>query len=139
MAIDPPFDPACGNHWLMMASPQATTELRNDHFNAMLCPQGLEVPPVEMLRGWLAAADAWGRCTGGAIGSVSEPMYREWKRAGESLRRMLDAYGEMVSEAEIRGHAPCRLNFATLDRMIVAAMEWQDLETERDLDRTPLT
>lgn len=129
MTCDPPFNPVSGNHWLMLASPQATTELRNDHFNAMLCPQGLEVPVVEMIRGWLASADAWGRCTGHAIGGVPEGMLREWKRAGESVRRLLDHYGELVADMEAEGLQPCRLNFATLDRMIVAAMEWQDLES----------
>jgi len=129
MASDPPFDTVGGNHWLMMASPQATTELRNDHFNAMLCPQGLEVPVVEMVRGWLASADAWGRCTGGAVGAVPEGMFREWKRAGEALRRLIDRYADLAAEAEAEAGIRCRVNFATLDRMIVAAMEWQDLES----------
>mgnify|MGYP001549235610 CR=1 FL=1 len=137
MACDPPFDTVGGNHWLMMASPQATTELRNDHFNAMLCPQGLEVPVVEMVRGWLAAADTWGRATGGAIGSVPDGMFREWKRTGEAIRRLIDRYADLAAEAEAEAGIGCRVNFATLDRMIVAAIEWQDLEM--GLGSQPLT
>ena len=130
MAEVPPHDPVAGNHWLMLAEPQATAELRHDHFNAMLCPVGLEVAVVEMVRGWLAAADNWGHFTSMSIGSAvgENGMLQEWKRAGEAMRSLLLRYQDLALLAEELGQPPCRLNFATLDRMIVSAMEWQDLE-----------
>lgn len=129
MAETPPHDPVAGNHWLLLAEPQATADLRHDHFNAMLCPRGIEVCVVEMIRGWLAAADNWGVLTSTSIGSEPESgMLRAWTELGESIRRMLRRYQEVVELAEASGHPPCRLNFATLDRMVVSAMEWQELE-----------
>ncbi len=127
MADVPPHDPVAGNHWLLLAEPQAGADLRHDHFNAMLCPTGYEVAVVDMVRGWLAAADNWGHATGLSIGSTVG-MMREWRRMGDSLRTMLLKYQDLAILGEELGQPPCRLNFATLDRMIVSAMEWQELE-----------
>jgi len=131
MAVDPPHDPVTGNHWLLLASPQAGSDLRNEHLNAMLCPQGLETGLVEMIRGWLAAADNWGRFTNLAIGSEpgDDGMFEEWKAMGESIRALLRKYGELAELAEVMGEPRFRLNLPTLDRMVVAAMEWQELES----------
>lgn len=129
MAETPPHDPVVGNHWLLLAEPQATPELKNDHFTAMLCPQGIEVAAVEMVRGWLSVADNWGHYTSLSIGAAPRnALYGEWRAAGHAIRSMLARYHELAELAEELGHPPCRINFATLDRMMVSAMEWQGLE-----------
>ena len=86
---------------------------------------------VEMVRGWLAAADNWGRFTNLAIGSEpgEDGMFEEWKAMGESIRALLRKYGELAELAEVMGEPRFRLNLPTLDRMVVAAMEWQELES----------
>ena len=47
------------------------------------------------------------------------------------------SYQDLALLAEELGQPPCRLNFATLDRMIVSAMEWQDLEPPRVMRHVP--
>ena len=135
MAEVPPHDPVAGNHWLLLAEPQATADLRHDHFNAMLAPRGVEVAVVEMVRGWLSAADNWGSLTSLSIGASRSTcsLLEEWKAMGRALRKMLLKYQDLTLLAEELGQAPCRLNFATLDRMIVSAMEWQELESGEEL------
>jgi len=134
MSQSPPHDLIAGNHWLLTAPPQAGPDLRHDHFSAMICPRGIEIPVVEMIRGWLASADLWGRYTGVSIGSepADEGMYQEWRKMGYALRDLLARCRDLAELATTMGDHPCRLNFATLDRMIVAAIEWQDLEAEAE-------
>ncbi len=61
-----------------------------------------------------------------------ESLLDEWRLVGDSIRALLLKYQELALLAEELGQPPCRLNFATLDRMIVSAIEWQDLETHAD-------
>ena len=132
MSVDPPHDKVSGNHSLMGARPQAGADLQNQHLNAMLCPTGLETCVVEMVRGWLQCADMWGHVTSMTIGSEPGPegLHREWREAGRALRALIARYQQIVDVGEELGQPPCRLNFATIDRLLVAAMEWQAIDAE---------
>jgi hypothetical protein len=130
MPAEPPFDTVAGNQALLGARPQAGADLQNEHLNGMLCPNGLETPAVDLVRGWLNAADLWGHFTQVAVGADESVhgMMHEWRAAGEAIRALLGRYRDLAEVAEEHGQPRCRLNFATLDRLMVAAMEWQELE-----------
>jgi hypothetical protein len=82
-----------------------------------------------MIRGWLSFADTWGDATARCIGEDRslEGVLGEWLCIGQNLRRLLPKMKEHLDICAEFGDPECRLNFATLDRMIIAAMEWQDL------------